>query len=206
MKILIISSNLIGDTILSTGIVNYFHKIYPQAKFTFVIGPSAGQIYNNFPAKENIIITDKSPQNKELSEIARWNKKTEFLMPTFVRNNGFDVIDAFFWSILDVCSTGPNSISIGTDSKDVMIRTFIKDLSWINGLRIWSATNDRGVIMIRFRKDKWEKLADRVDNFTTLEEVGTSLGIAFVLPVPANWDPIIDSIAVRRHKINYKEE
>ena len=87
-----------------------------------------------------------------------------------------------------------------------MIRTFIKDLSWINGLRIWSATNDRGVFMIRFRKDKWEKLADRDDNFTTLEEVGTSLGIAFVLPVPANWDPIIDSIAVRRHKINYKEE
>ena len=63
MKILIISSNLIGDTILSTGIVNYFHKIYPQAKFTFVIGPSAGQIYNNFPAKENIIIIKKRKFN-----------------------------------------------------------------------------------------------------------------------------------------------
>ena len=36
--------------------------------------------------------------------------------------------------------------------------------------------------------------------------VGTSEGNAFVLPVPANWDPIIDSMAVRRHKINYKEE
>ena len=143
--------------------------------------------------------------NLKQENTLRWNKKTEFLMPTFVRNNGFDVIDAFFWSILDVCSTGPRSISIGTDKKDVMIRTFIKDMSWINGLRIWSATNDRGVFMIRFRKDKWEKLADRDDNFTTLEEVGTSLGIAFVLPVPANWDPIIDSIAVRRHKINYKE-
>lgn len=144
--------------------------------------------------------------NLKQENTQRWNKKTEFQIPTFVRNNGFDVIDAFFWSILDVCSTGPSSISIGTDKKDVMIRTFVKDLSWINGLRIWSATNDRGVIMIRFRKDKWEKLADRVDNFTTLEEVGTSVGNAFVLPVPANWDPIIDNIAVRRHKINYKEE
>ena len=59
MKILIISSNLIGDTILSTGIINYFHKKYPLAKFTFLIGPSAGQIYKNFSAKEKIIMIKK---------------------------------------------------------------------------------------------------------------------------------------------------
>jgi len=59
VKILIISSNLIGDTILSTGIVNYFYKKHPHAKFTFVIGPSAGQIYNHFPSKEKIIMIQK---------------------------------------------------------------------------------------------------------------------------------------------------
>ena len=59
MKILIISSNLIGDTILSTGVVNYFHKKYPKAKFTFLIGPSAGQIYSNFIAKDRIILVKK---------------------------------------------------------------------------------------------------------------------------------------------------
>lgn len=59
MKILIISSNLIGDTVLSTGIVNYFYKKYPKAKFTFLTGPSAGQIYANFPAKERIILIKK---------------------------------------------------------------------------------------------------------------------------------------------------
>ena len=59
MKILIISSNLIGDTILSSGIVNYFHQKYPEAKFTFVIGPTAGQIYQYFPAKEKIILVKK---------------------------------------------------------------------------------------------------------------------------------------------------
>ena len=59
MKILIISSNLIGDTILSTGVVDYFQKKYPQAKFTFLIGPSAGQIYNNFPSKQKIILIKK---------------------------------------------------------------------------------------------------------------------------------------------------
>lgn len=59
MKILIISSNLIGDTILSSGIVNFFYEKYPKAKFTFVVGPSAGQIYYNFPAKEKIILVKK---------------------------------------------------------------------------------------------------------------------------------------------------
>jgi len=59
VKILIISSNLIGDTILSTGVVDYFQKKYPQAKFTFLIGPSAGQIYNNFPSKQKIILIKK---------------------------------------------------------------------------------------------------------------------------------------------------
>ena len=63
MKILIISSNLIGDTILSTCIVNYFYKKYPQAKFTFLVGPTAAQIYSNFPAKEKIIIIKKRKYN-----------------------------------------------------------------------------------------------------------------------------------------------
>ena len=59
MKILIISSNLIGDTILSTGVINYFNQKYPQAKFTFLIGPTAGQIYSNFIAKDKIILVRK---------------------------------------------------------------------------------------------------------------------------------------------------
>ena len=63
MKILIISSNLIGDTILSTGIVNHYHKEYPHAKFTFLIGPSAGQIYKHFPAKDEIITIKKKKFN-----------------------------------------------------------------------------------------------------------------------------------------------
>ena len=59
MKILIISSNLIGDTILSTGVIEHFHKNNPQAKFTFLIGPKAGQIYKHFPALEKIISIKK---------------------------------------------------------------------------------------------------------------------------------------------------
>ena len=69
MKILVISSNLIGDSVLSTGVVEHFAKIYPKAKFTFVIGPSAGQIYKNFPSKEKIILIQKKKFNRHWLEI-----------------------------------------------------------------------------------------------------------------------------------------
>ncbi len=63
MKILVISSNLIGDTILSTGVIRYFSKQYPHAKFTFVIGPSAKPIFINFKCVEKIITISKKKYN-----------------------------------------------------------------------------------------------------------------------------------------------
>ena len=57
MKILVISSNLIGDTILSTGVIKYFSDKNPEAKFTFVIGPSAQSIFKKFIISfKNIVI------------------------------------------------------------------------------------------------------------------------------------------------------
>ena len=69
MKILVISSNLIGDTILSTGVIQYFLNKYPNCKFTFVIGPKASQIYDNFPNLEKRIIIKKKKYNLHWLEI-----------------------------------------------------------------------------------------------------------------------------------------
>ena len=69
MKILVISSNLIGDTILSTGVISYFNKQNPKAKFTFVIGPSAKQIFKNFKSVEKIITVSKKKFNMHWLEI-----------------------------------------------------------------------------------------------------------------------------------------
>ena len=49
MNILVISSNLIGDNILSTGIIKDFIERYPDSKLTIIVGPTAAQIYKNFP-------------------------------------------------------------------------------------------------------------------------------------------------------------
>ena len=63
MKILVISSNLIGDTILSTGVIEDFSKNNPNAKFTFLIGPTSGQIYEHFPGLDKIISIKKQRLN-----------------------------------------------------------------------------------------------------------------------------------------------
>ena len=69
MKILVISSNLIGDTILSTGVINYFSNKYPETKFTFVIGPSAKSIFKNFKSIDSIITVSKKRYNMHWLDI-----------------------------------------------------------------------------------------------------------------------------------------
>ena len=69
MKILVISSNLIGDTILSTGVIKFFNRLYPRAKFTFVIGRSAKPLFKNFKVTEKIITISKKKFNMHWLEI-----------------------------------------------------------------------------------------------------------------------------------------
>ena len=82
MKILIISSNLIGDTILSTGVIKYFSNKNPEAKFTFVIGPSAKSIFKNFKSVENIITVSKKKYNMHWLDIVSncYGKKWDIII------------------------------------------------------------------------------------------------------------------------------
>ena len=72
MNILVISSNLIGDSILSTGVIKYFIEQNPNSKLTIVVGPSAAQVYKNFPNLNNIIIVNK--QKFELHWLKIWKR------------------------------------------------------------------------------------------------------------------------------------
>jgi len=72
VNILVISSNLIGDSILSTGVIKYFIEKNPNSKLTIVVGPSAAQVYKNFPNLNNIIIVNK--QKFELHWLKIWKR------------------------------------------------------------------------------------------------------------------------------------
>ena len=63
MKILFLSSNLIGDSILSTGILEYIIKTNKNSKVTVITGLKASQIFNNFPQVEKVIKIKKRKFN-----------------------------------------------------------------------------------------------------------------------------------------------
>ena len=72
MNILVISSNLIGDSILSTGIIKEFVNRYPNSRLTVIVGPTAGQVYLNFPNLNKLIIVKK--QKFQLHWLNIWKK------------------------------------------------------------------------------------------------------------------------------------
>ena len=63
MKILFICSNLIGDTILSSGAISHIINQNQEAKLTFVVGPTAAPLLKNYKNIENIIIFKKRKLN-----------------------------------------------------------------------------------------------------------------------------------------------
>ena len=71
MKILFICSNLIGDTILSSGVIKHFIDQNKHAKLTFVIGPTAAPLLKNYENTEKVIIFKKRKFNLHWLEILK---------------------------------------------------------------------------------------------------------------------------------------
>ena len=78
MKILFICSNLIGDTILSSGVINYFVDQNKDAKLTFVVGQSGAPLLKNYNNIENIIVFQKRKFNLHWFEIFQKTFKTKW--------------------------------------------------------------------------------------------------------------------------------
>ena len=55
MRILFITSNRIGDAVLSTGLLRHLLKEYPQARFTIACGPAAAGLFRPMPQLERVI-------------------------------------------------------------------------------------------------------------------------------------------------------
>ncbi|MDA9620905.1 glycosyltransferase family 9 protein [Pelagibacteraceae bacterium] len=96
MKILFICSNLIGDTILSSGVINHFIHQSQEAKLTFVVGPTAAPLLKNYNNIENIIIFKKRKLNLHWFDIfkktyrIKWDIIVDFrssLLSLLLKNN-----------------------------------------------------------------------------------------------------------------------
>ena len=96
MKILFICSNLIGDTILSSGAIKYFIDQNKEAKLTFVVGPTAAPLLKNYNNIENIKIFKKRKFNLHWFDIfqktynVKWDIVVDFrssVISYLLRNN-----------------------------------------------------------------------------------------------------------------------
>ena len=59
MRILFVTSNRLGDAVLSTGLLDHLLRTYPEARFTVVCGPVAAGVFARMPRLERIIALEK---------------------------------------------------------------------------------------------------------------------------------------------------
>lgn len=59
MKILFVTSNRLGDAVLSTGLLDHLIRTYPDARLTIVCGPVAEGVFARMPNRERTIVLRK---------------------------------------------------------------------------------------------------------------------------------------------------
>jgi lipopolysaccharide heptosyltransferase III len=61
MRILFVTSNRLGDAVLSTGLLDSMIQAHPQARITIACGPVAEGVFARMPNRERTIVVDKRP-------------------------------------------------------------------------------------------------------------------------------------------------
>jgi len=64
MKILFITSNRVGDAVLSTGLLAWLAGRYPEGAFTIACGPYAASLFRAVPRLERLIVLEKKSWNR----------------------------------------------------------------------------------------------------------------------------------------------
>ena len=64
MRILFITSNRIGDAVISTGVLDHLIRTYPECRITIVCGPVAEGVFARMPNRERTILFEKRPYDR----------------------------------------------------------------------------------------------------------------------------------------------
>lgn len=59
MRILFITSNRLGDAVLSTGLLDHLLRTYPRARFTIACGPVAEGVFARMPRRARTLVLEK---------------------------------------------------------------------------------------------------------------------------------------------------
>jgi len=83
MRILFVTSNRLGDAILSTGLLDHLIRSYPDCRITVVCGPVAAELFARMPNCERVIVLDKR----------RWSLHWPLLWAVAARRRWDKVVD-----------------------------------------------------------------------------------------------------------------
>jgi ADP-heptose:LPS heptosyltransferase len=64
MRILFVTSNRLGDAVLSTGLLDHLIRTCPAARITVVCGPVAEGVFARMPQRERTIVLEKQPYGR----------------------------------------------------------------------------------------------------------------------------------------------
>ncbi|HET8997416.1 MAG TPA: glycosyltransferase family 9 protein, partial [Acetobacteraceae bacterium] len=64
MRILFVTSNRLGDAVLSTGLLDHLLRVYPEARFTVACGPVAEGVFERMPRRDRTIVLRKQPYGR----------------------------------------------------------------------------------------------------------------------------------------------
>jgi hypothetical protein len=64
MRILFVTSNRLGDAVLSTGLLDHLIRTHPTARITVVCGPVAEGVFDRMPNRERTIVLRKQPRGR----------------------------------------------------------------------------------------------------------------------------------------------
>lgn len=87
MKILFITSSRIGDAVLSTGLLDYMARQYPDAKVTIACGPLAVSLFEGYPRLERILPLKKQKYNRHWVDLWAQVAGTKWDMVVDLRNS-----------------------------------------------------------------------------------------------------------------------
>ena len=61
MRILFVTSNRLGDAVLSTGLLDHLIRAHPTARITIACGPVAEGVFARMPNRDRTIVLGKLP-------------------------------------------------------------------------------------------------------------------------------------------------
>ncbi|HSU06746.1 MAG TPA: glycosyltransferase family 9 protein [Acetobacteraceae bacterium] len=72
MRILFVTSNRVGDAVLSTGLLDHLIRRHPDARITIACGPHAEGVFARMPRRERTLVLDKQPWNLHWLPLWGW--------------------------------------------------------------------------------------------------------------------------------------